>query len=777
MGLIDSLGFGKHSTFAAEIKIHELVQVPLRDARFRLKWRAKDATTHGVAVTQFAESLVQRSDESQPLSSHIAEAGRRLLQPVNHLVDGRHVSDSGRNEMARSLSPGGASSSSSATDGFRTPDVLSPLMSPTQDSTTPNPNRTPMPQSIHFNSPFSRTSTQTNDEPSPNPSRISRSRTSDGQSNMWSSSTSSTLDDTTSSLNRRRGGGDLLDSPITASSHHRLEPKGSTSFVPLRTHTATFERTIICPVNISARQSSQLHRYVLQPSSFKISIKQEGIDREGHRQPEEKYGEVNLDLSQFVGKEVKPRRFLLANCKTNTILRLTVKMEFLEGETHYIAPSMVTGQIMPSPSKSLMSSARNSPSNRSTTSLATSPRKTPSSLHSGFSPSLQMSRSASTTSSIASDSTSMYEGSRPGSRAGSIKSTTDETRGLGRTGRANKVVGPNGRRRIWRPPGSAGGYSVHGSTNHAGERSAADVIESIFNRQPETPASGVRAWHTHSGGVSGVSTPRSGYSEHRKARGKDKNLGVPGEKEGSATSGKKAAWSIRSLAKSRRARSPSRQASLDAPSVAPSTSTSSSILTSDSPRHPPTVSIHPPDSDHRSSRPNARTEPSFASTASTARAPSPSRTPPSLNSSTSSSFQQTPRQRSTSYRSTSYSSSYSSTPPRYTASPPSSPESRPLSVRFDDLDSLDGSPPLLRKSPRHRTSTDDISRSSTHSSNSIAGLGLSASTLAKASSASINTPRSSMDRRPSVSSFNSVVTPPSPERTPIGPKRREASRR
>jgi hypothetical protein len=121
------------------------------------------------------------------------------------------------------------------------------------------------------------------------------------------------------------------------SHHHRLEPKGTTNFVPLRSHTATFERTIVCPVQISARQNPQNHRYLLQPSAFKISIKQDGIDHNGHDQPEEKIGEVNLDLSQFVGKEVKSRRFLLANCKTNSILRITVKMEFLEGENHYVA--------------------------------------------------------------------------------------------------------------------------------------------------------------------------------------------------------------------------------------------------------------------------------------------------------------------------------------------------------------------------------------------------------------------------------------------------------
>ncbi|GAA6012274.1 hypothetical protein JCM11491_007079 [Sporobolomyces phaffii] len=747
MGLIDSLGFGKHSTFAAEIKIHELLQVPLRDAKFRLKWQFKDATTHGVAVTQYAESLVNRSDDSHHLSTHFAEAGRRLLQPVNALVDSA-LGDHNKLEASRSQSPGGGGNSS-GNEGYRTPNVLSPIMSPQLDSTTPNPNKTPMPQSIQFSSPFSRTGTQNLDDSS-NLSRPIRTRTGDSLAHSFGSSPSQGED---GSLSRRRGGGDLMHSPpVDASSHHRLEPKGTTNFVPLRSHTATFERTIVCPVQISARQNPQNHRYLLQPSSFKISIKQDGIDHSGHHRAEEKIGEVNLDLSQFVGKEVKPRRFLLANCKTNSILRITVKMEFLEGENHYVAPPLVNGRIT-STSKSTSSSARNSPANRSTASLGSSPRKTPSSLNQGFSPSLQMSRSASTASSVNSSTNSLNERSRSSSKNDSLNNLTEqELRKHQKSRGHNKVIGPNGRREGWHPPAS----SDYSGCQH-GERNATDIIESIFNRQPETPMTGKAAWHTHSGANTKPNiTPRPSYVAPAKGAKENGNLQV--EKGGQA---KKAAWSIRSFTRTRNKAPPQRQSSLDTPSIAPSTSTASSI-TNGNGNHP-AVSVHPPTPSEYDypRRPYERAGESFASSsASTQRAPSPIRSPRLGASTTSSSSQQqTPRPRSSSHRTTSY-SSFSSIPPALSSSQSSSTSSRPLSVRFDTENE---SPRSLRS----RTSTDNLSQRSDQSS--VRGLGLSDSTLANAGQAGFITPRSSLDlnRTRSNGSFTSVVTPPSPERTPM----------
>lgn len=116
------------------------------------------------------------------------------------------------------------------------------------------------------------------------------------------------------------------------------EPKGATTLIPLRNHTATFNREIHCPVAIPLRSTSG-GRYQLQPSPVKLSIKQEVAGDDGKKE-ETKTGQVLLDLSQFVGNgkgEGAPRRYLLRDCKTNATLKVTVKMEFVSGEPNFVA--------------------------------------------------------------------------------------------------------------------------------------------------------------------------------------------------------------------------------------------------------------------------------------------------------------------------------------------------------------------------------------------------------------------------------------------------------
>lgn len=381
-----------------------------------------------------------------------------------------------------------------------------------------------------------------------------------------------------------------------------------------------------------------------------------------------------------------------------------------------------------------------------------------------------MSRTASSTSSITSSTTSLDEKARSPSKGESLNSLTEQSRKQQKARNENKIVGPNGRRKGWHPPASAdhsGAAAMGYSGCQLGERNAQDIVESIFNVQPETPMTGRGAWHAHSGVKGKPNTPRPTYAESRRETRENVNQLSTPEKNNllQRPQAKKAAWSIRSFTRSRNKNAPQRQSSIETASIAPSTSTTSSAPRSDSARENPSVSVHPPTpSDREMQRPCSleRNELSFSSsTTSTQRA----RSPRLSASSNSASRHQTPRP--TSQRLTSY-GSFSSIPPPLSASPPSSPSSRPLSVRFDTDRTLDGSPESSR-SLKYRTSMDNLSQLSGRSGgSSMAGLGLSDSTLANAANG-FNTPRSSLDlsRTRSNNSFNSVITPPSPDRTPM----------
>ncbi|KAK4056819.1 hypothetical protein OIO90_002069 [Microbotryomycetes sp. JL221] len=458
MGLAERLGIGRHSTFVATVTVHELSQVPLVAAKFRIKWKFKGATS--------AHNLGDYDSDSDAGGS--ATTARRLLHPKSAL---RHSSGEHSNStLRRSLSPLTIGSSSGA-EGHATDDdwrTSPPPLSPNDTASmlrTPNPNKTPNPShasAFAFTSPFGSSN-------EPIYSNASSAAASPAQGNTPDDSPSSA-----SNMARRRGGADLAYLPPPTSPHHsRAEPKGSTSLLPLRNHTVTFQREIHCPVSIPVKNVTGSEKYQLQASVVKLSIRQEVIGDDGHK-TETRAGDVLLDLSQFAGvngkrNEAKPRRYLLRECKTNATLRVTVSMDFVSGESNYTAPPLRTGQL-PAGSASGLASSGSSSFSKSSTSLVSKGKGRPKSSSS----SVSMSRTASSSSfSGASEKSSSHSGSHA-----------------------------SGKSRGWHPSPANTGQSfsnspspglLGGSNEH--DRNANDIIDTIFNKGPRRQTS----WNTNSG--------------------------------------------------------------------------------------------------------------------------------------------------------------------------------------------------------------------------------------------------------------------------------------
>ncbi|GAA5868809.1 hypothetical protein JCM1840_005126 [Sporobolomyces johnsonii] len=742
MGLADRLGLSRSATFVATVHVHELLQVPLVNAKFRIKWRFKGATTAGAAAAALADS---DDSSTHPHLAHLADAGKRFLHPRTALRAASSSSGLVANERARSGSPGhwdsdGADAVPAGPEGALRSPNRSPPMSPSQDPRTPNPNRTPGPSSFAFTSPFAANSETLY-------SRPERMQTFDSAGTALAATTSSFSGGEDGTLPRRRGGADLYHAPPPTAHARQPEPKGSTTFIPLRSHTVTFNRDITCAVQIPLRQIGQSGRYQLQPSPVRLAIKQEVLGDDGKK--EERTGVVVLDLSQFVHSgrgaeaEPKPRRYLLQDCKTNAVLKITVKMEWIDGERDFIAPTLRSGQVVSSSAaaKSLASSS-NSPANRSSASLLSRKTGSPSTSSkrgtNSFSGSSGMARSTSTASSIAS-SVRTEEASSTNSAAPSRSSKERDP--------SSRVIGPNGRRKGWHPPSSAFSSCPAPTLlggNNVGERNASDIIETIFNRPARTPRLGSAPW--------------SGSRPATPSLVRDQNL-HPNDKPSepmevsNSSSGKlkKAgkAWSIRSGRSARsvnkdkgRAKSkdqggepPSRQASLDVDLSTQRLPHASGIDVQ--------LSVQPPTPDipiySRPSSFNGRAPPSFASTASTNRPPPPSQPPPPRPPS--------PSNPSGVFRRPSLSAS----------------STRALSVRWgDDPSTTTSATPAPSSSVtptsrplRHQRSHDEWRAKSTASANpESAGLA--------------TTERSPPPRRPPsrASSFTNVVTPPSPKKPP-----------
>ncbi|GAA5981931.1 hypothetical protein JCM10908_004672 [Rhodotorula pacifica] len=470
MRFADALGLHKSATFNATITIHELTQVPLLNAKFRIKWKFKGATTSSHAGADTPNDDASSNTSERHNHHHLRGVGHglasRWLHPKSALssstsVNGISSSSSTATASAtpkghhptgqRHRSPSGSgsrfdrsSSDDDDSDPNLDPDPSSPPLhsrngpfSPNAGNDpgrTPNPNRTPGPA---FTNSFASGSGDRNVE-------FLYSSAGDQQQQGGE------RDPGGSSL-RRRGMSEVslgtgLTSPTgppAAATASGPEPRGKTAVVALRCHTATFNREVTCPVSISLRPLADSKKYQLQPSPVRLSIRQQNM-AEDHKVEEEKLGEVVLDLSQ---------------------------------------PTLKSGQISSNSSSGLkaLAALHGSPANRSNVSLGKSSQAT------GTSAS-RLSTSASSQVASSNASTHMSRTNSVSSHLSaqsSARSTPSPERTRAKHPRSSK------QKKGWHPPhsvlSSAATPMILGScgSSHANDqRSAAEIIDALFNRPP-----------------------------------------------------------------------------------------------------------------------------------------------------------------------------------------------------------------------------------------------------------------------------------------------------
>lgn len=137
----------------------------------------------------------------------------------------------------------------------------------------------------------------------------------------------------------------LIETPCKA------ESSGSTPYVEVKNHSAVFRQAFRCPVSIGMTKEGRL-----QPSILTIVVKQEHVGEDGRREVS-RHGTVSIDLSRFtpfmaqdakeqviVGENefeahkksrVEKTKFLLQECRTNASLKLHIQMDYLSGATSY----------------------------------------------------------------------------------------------------------------------------------------------------------------------------------------------------------------------------------------------------------------------------------------------------------------------------------------------------------------------------------------------------------------------------------------------------------
>ncbi|KAH9823208.1 hypothetical protein DFH28DRAFT_1078267 [Melampsora americana] len=137
----------------------------------------------------------------------------------------------------------------------------------------------------------------------------------------------------------------LIEAPCKA------ESSGSTPYVEVKNHSVVFRQAFRCPVSINMTKEGKL-----QPSMLTIVVKREHVGENGRREVT-RHGTVAIDLSRFtpfisqdakeqviIGenefeahqkRRVENTKFLLQECRTNASLKLRIQMDYLSGATSY----------------------------------------------------------------------------------------------------------------------------------------------------------------------------------------------------------------------------------------------------------------------------------------------------------------------------------------------------------------------------------------------------------------------------------------------------------
>ena len=138
--------------------------------------------------------------------------------------------------------------------------------------------------------------------------------------------------------------------------------RGSTPFLKLKDHSVIWSHTLDTLLKFDIdRETSQIH-----PNPLKLVVMQRVIPDDPDGSPQNpRLGAVYLNLSEYIGKGSVERKYLLKESKTNSVLKvsycsfsrlnsykccffvkLTIELEYVSGETTYIAPPLPKGEIL-----------------------------------------------------------------------------------------------------------------------------------------------------------------------------------------------------------------------------------------------------------------------------------------------------------------------------------------------------------------------------------------------------------------------------------------------
>ncbi|KAG2076282.1 hypothetical protein BDR04DRAFT_1090263 [Suillus decipiens] len=293
----------RHAIFLLRLTIHQLNSVPLVNGEFEVRWKFKGATSGGGLLGKVKNKAM---GSSTPNGSASSAKGKEKQKPSESEGDAANANDA---SDVQSITNSNSSHSHDPSIPSVVVSANTHVLSLPSTSTTRT--STPTTSSSSSSSPHSR--------PHHVPPQY--------LSADWLPQ--SAPQDLSPSLAK---------SPPNAYS----PAKGHTLFEQLKEHSVVWEHTLDLMVQMGIGKETN----ELGGCEAKFIIMQRVIpgDPDAPRNP--RLGAVSLNLAQYVDAGVVTRLYLLRQSKTNATLKLTVQLEYVSGESSYIAPPLPKGEIL-----------------------------------------------------------------------------------------------------------------------------------------------------------------------------------------------------------------------------------------------------------------------------------------------------------------------------------------------------------------------------------------------------------------------------------------------
>ncbi|EIW79571.1 hypothetical protein CONPUDRAFT_166319 [Coniophora puteana RWD-64-598 SS2] len=167
-----------------------------------------------------------------------------------------------------------------------------------------------------------------------------------------------------------RGGAQNSDKPSLVTSAPSLEEfasaKGHTLFGPLKDHAVEWEQTLNFVLQMGVKKGKDKGKEredkvkakdkgkgkeekevgELADCEARFVVMQRVVPGDPNAPSNPRLGAITLNLAQYVDAGSVTRRYLLRQSKTNAVLKVTIQLEHIGGETAYVAPPLPKGEIL-----------------------------------------------------------------------------------------------------------------------------------------------------------------------------------------------------------------------------------------------------------------------------------------------------------------------------------------------------------------------------------------------------------------------------------------------